>query len=173
MDKKKEILLNKYFQLEEWGKARAILLSELRKSPKDHWLLTRLGSIFYEQRDYKRALKFTERALKISPDCPLVIWDYASTLDNLKKKKEAISLWKSLIKRGINKIAFGKCHEGIRWAKSLIIDCYFSIGQSYFDLGNKKEARKFLNKHLISRQKGLPSIYSLKEVHKELLLLNK
>ena len=161
--------INHYFQTEEYGKARALLIPKLRKAPKDHWLLTRIGTTYHEERNYKKALKYSEKAFKLEPHCPLVVWDYAGTLDMLAESEKAITLWKGLVARGIEGIAHGECGEGIRWAKSLLNDCYYRIGSGYFRLNNKEEAVKFIKKHLSLRQRGIPSTYSIKEVRRRLL----
>jgi tetratricopeptide (TPR) repeat protein len=122
---------------------------------------------YYEERQYVSALKYVEQASKIMPKCPLVIWDHASILDMLRREKAAIALWKKLIRRGGRSIAFDECGEGLRWPRSLINDCNYRIGKSYYDLGNERLARAFITKHLKGRQPGLRSLYEAKRVRKE------
>ena len=38
--------------------------------------------------DYQEALRWVEKAREIAPDCPLVLWDYAGTLDMLGRERE-------------------------------------------------------------------------------------
>ena len=121
---------------------------------------------YYEDRNYQKALEYAEKALEIEPDCPLVLWDYAGVLDMLDDTKKAISIWKYLLNCSVEQIAFDECGEGIRDAKSLHNNCRFRIGSSYIDINQKKLAIKYLKLHLQNRQRGLPSIYSKKEVLK-------
>jgi len=83
-----------------------------RVSSDDHWLLTRLGLTYYEEHNYKKALFYETQALRLAPKCPLVLWDYAGTLEMLGRDKEAIAIYRKLVKRGVDKIAYGECGEG-------------------------------------------------------------
>lgn len=164
-----EILLSKFYKLyheDKYEKARKILFKLLKNEPESHWILSRISSTYYEDRNYQKALVFAERALEIAPDCPMVLWDYAGVLDMLDDTKKAISIWKYLLNCSIEQIAFDECGEGIRDAKSLHNNCRFRIGNSYKYLNQKKLANKYLKLHLQNRQRGLPSIYTKKEVLK-------
>jgi cytochrome c-type biogenesis protein CcmH/NrfG len=57
----------------KWSQARARLQEELLTTPTDHWVWTTLGLTYYEQRMYDQALKCSQRAVELSPDCPLVL----------------------------------------------------------------------------------------------------
>lgn len=113
----------------------------------DHWLLSRVGTTYYEEMNYSKALQYSLKAVKISPNCPLVLWDYAGALDMQGREGEAIKIWKSLIKRGIESIAYDECGEGLTWARSLVNDCYYRIGKSYLKLGNKSFGKKYIQTH--------------------------
>ena len=63
--------------------------AKLKSSPNDHWLLTRLGLTYYEERRYKQALKYELRALAEAPNCPLALWDYAGSLEMLGRTEAA------------------------------------------------------------------------------------
>lgn len=165
-------LIEQCMACEEWKQARELILRELKKTPESHWLLARLGMTYYEERKYKKALEIEKRALKLAPRCPLVLWDYACTLDMLNNKVEAIRIWRSLLRRGEESIAYDECGEGIRWARSLLNDCKYRIALSYRDMGNKTMAIRYLKEHIASRSPGIPSLYSLAEVKKELANLS-
>lgn len=159
----------KYLFENKFSQARKIFQPILKKHPKDHWLLSRVGTTYYEQMNYSQALKYSLKALKISPDCPLVLWDYAGVLDMLGKEAEAIKIWKGLIKRGIEAIAYDQCGEGIVWSRSLVNDCYYRIGKSYLELGKKVLGQKYIQTHIDNRvQHKYKSIYDLKGVRKQL-----
>lgn len=161
-------LLKKFYHLyddkEDWAGARKILF-ELKKVYKnDHWILSRISSTYYEDKKYKKALEYALKAKKLEPNCPLVLWDLAGALDMLEKELEAIKIWKSLLRKDINKLAHGPCGEGIRSAKSLKNDCRLNIGRSYEDIGRKKLALKYYQLHLDHRQQGIPCLESIKYV---------
>jgi tetratricopeptide (TPR) repeat protein len=149
---------------EDWETARRLLLEELEQAPEDHWLTTRLATTFYEQQDYAAALKWSEKALTLAPECPLVLWDYASALDMTGQEEAAVQVWRDLIDRGPARIADDECGEGLRWAESLVNDSRYRAALSSYDLGKKKDALRLLREHLAHRKPGLPSLYSLREV---------
>jgi tetratricopeptide (TPR) repeat protein len=149
---------------DDWTGARKLIRAELKKTPNSHWLLTRLGLTYYEQKQYARALHIEERALRISPRCPLVLWDYAGSLQMLKRHKEAVAIYSRLIRRGARSIAYDECGEGLAWARGLVVDCHYRRGESYQALGRKRDALADLVKHLDGRGPGCRSIYPLGEV---------
>lgn len=152
------------FDNDDWLKALDILQNALEKNPDDHWILTRLSSVYYEMREYNKSLQLSQKAIKIAPECPLVLSNHASVLDMLKREKEAISIWNILIEKGVDEIAYGECGEGKTWAKSLINDALYRIGLSYSDIGEKKSALKYFRKHLKNRKRGVFSNFSKREV---------
>jgi tetratricopeptide (TPR) repeat protein len=149
---------------EDWETARRLLSREVAAHPDDHWLTTRLATAHYEQEDYAAALAWSEKALRLAPDCPLVLWDYAGALDMTGREEAAIRVWRRLIDRGAERIAADECGEGLRWAKALVNDCRYRVALSYADLGERDEALRFLREHLAHRRRGLPSLYPLREV---------
>ena len=156
--------INKLFESENWKAARKIIVSELKRDPRDHWLLTRLASTYYEEFDYKKALRCSLRAYNIDPKCPLVLWDLAGSYDMLGNRMKAIEIFRSIIKRGVNSIAFGHCGEGLALARGLVADSYYRMGRCYHHLGNIKKAQSCYRKHLSLRGPGCRSIYSLRYI---------
>ena len=163
MTSKIERLIN----AEDWPAARRAVRAKLRSSPNDHWLLTRLGLTYYEERRYKQALKYSLRALEEAPNCPLALWDYAGALDMLDQDEAALNVYLLLVRRGIQQIAFGDCGEGLAWARGLIADCHYRMAHCYAALHRPKMAIKSLNSHIGLRGPGCRSIYSLAKVREE------
>ncbi len=170
-------LVNDYIMNEEWDKAKEILEKELAKNPEDHWIITQLSEVFYEMRDYDKALELSTKAIELAPDCPLVMNDNALHLYMHEKDKEAIEIWDKMLKKGVEEIAYGKCGEGLKVAKSMLNDVRMRIGLSYFETGEKKKALNYFNEHLNNRQRGLYSNFTKREVEKKIkdteLSLNK
>ena len=158
---------------ENWVLARRLINRELRRTPDDHWLLTRLSLTYYEQRNYKQALKISERALDLAPRCPLILWDYAGTLDMLGRTAEAIRIYQKIIRRGADSLAHGECGEGMAWARGMLADCYFRMGLCYGDRGNRSKATVALRKHLSLRRLGCRSIYDIRTARKHLAAMRK
>lgn len=161
---------NRAYDRDDFSTALPLIESLSRHDPDDHWYWSRLSSVQYELRDYESALESAQQALRLSPRCPLAIWDCAGALDMLGKESEAILYWKKLLKRSIASIAYGDCGEGMRSAMSLINDSRYKIASCYVDLGKRKLAIKYASDHLAHRQKGLQSIVSKREV--QLLMRN-
>ncbi len=153
---------------EDWHATRLAVRAQLRSSPSDHWLLTRLGLTYYEERRYKQALKYELRALVIAPNCPLVLWDYAGSLEMLDQTEAALKVYRRLVHRGIWQIAFGECGEGLAWARGLIADCHYRMAHCYAALQRPRMAIRSLRRHICLRGPGCRSIYSLAKVREEL-----
>ena len=156
------------YQHEHWAKARALILRELKKNPEDHWYLTRLSGTYYEDRKYQKALEVSDEAVKLAPGCPLVLWDRAGILEMTGRYSRAMAIWSRLLKRGVNSVAYGPCGEGMRWARSLLNDCRYRIGNSYRKRGKARQARAFYRAYMKFRSSGVPSIYGLRDVKKQL-----
>lgn len=161
-------LLKKNLDQEKWPQARKLILKELKKNPKDHWYLTRLSTTYYEEKKYKKALELSQKAYRIAPYCPLVLWDLAGSFDMLKRYPEAIKIWKKLLEKGVQSIAHDQCGEGMRQAKSLLNDCRYRIGAAFLKMGRKKEAKKYYKLYIKHSNRLTPSIYSLRKVKIEL-----
>jgi hypothetical protein len=162
--------IDELFESEQWEAARAALLAELRSNPGDHWLLTRLATTYYEQRKYKEALKYSRSAFSSNPECPLVLWDLAGTLDALGKKDEAIGIYSQLLDRGVQRIANDECGEGEEWARSLLADCKYRIAMACKDIGRIGEFMAFWVAYSVDLLEGVDSIY--KDSHPSLIVVS-
>jgi len=160
--------IERLIKVEDWRAARRVIKEKLRSSPNDHWLLTRLGLTYYEERRYKQALEYQRLALAEAPNCPLVLWDYAGSLEMLDQAQAALRVYLRLVHRGIQVIAFGDCGEGLAWARGLIADCHYRMAHCYTALRRPKMAIKSFESHIALRGPGFRSIYSLADVREEL-----
>ncbi|HXJ34697.1 MAG TPA: tetratricopeptide repeat protein [Candidatus Eisenbacteria bacterium] len=149
----------------KWVAARNAIEKKLQVEPDNHWLLTRLGLTYYELRDYAASLPYCERALALAPRCPLVLWDYAGTLQMLGRHREAVEVYRGLIRRGAKRIAHGRCGEGLARARGLIADCHYRLADSLKALGRSDDALAEFTKHLDLRGPGCLSIYKLEKVN--------
>jgi tetratricopeptide (TPR) repeat protein len=156
--------IEKAIGAEDWARARRMIQIELRRCPKDHWLLSRLALTHYEERRYKRALYWDAKALREAPYCPLAIWGYAGSLDMLGRTREALVLYRWLLNRGELSLAHGECGEGIERARSLVTDCHYRIARIWEKKRQWKKALAEYEEYLTRRSDGHGSIYSLREV---------
>jgi tetratricopeptide (TPR) repeat protein len=156
--------VDRLFAQEKWAKARAVLEKELVRDPESHWLRARLSTTYYEERNYDRALEEIELAYHRRPECPLVLWDYAGTLDAVGRTAEAIEIYGSLLGKGVDAVAHDECGEGVPWAIGLLTDCCFRLGVCYENLGNAPAAAKHFTAYLVLRTSNhAVSIYSLQD----------
>jgi hypothetical protein len=160
--------IERLISAEDWPAARRAVRAELRSFPNNHWLLTRLGLTYYEERRYKQALKYSLLALAEAPNCPLALWDYAGSLEMLDQTEAALKVYSLLVRRGIQQVAFGDCGEGLAWARGLIADCHYRMADCYTALRRPKMAIKSLKSHIGLRGPGCRSIYSLVKVREKL-----
>ena len=164
-------LIGHYIEQAEWKKARRLLKTYLKKEPQNYAILSTLGLTYYEERHYEKALLWAEKALYFGKDDPLVLWDYAGTLEMLGQTDRAIAIWEQIVAWGAKKVGTELCQEGLRWGKSLVNDCRYRLALAHRDQGNFPKATDYLREHLAHR-KGTPSLYTLKEVRKEWKKLN-
>ncbi len=165
--------IEKAIDAEDWAKARKLIKAELTKEPDDRWLITRLSLTYYEQKQYGRALTYSRKAYAIAPNCPLVLWDYAGDLEMLGRVSQAMIIYQKIIRRGVQRIAYGECGEGLRWARGLICDCHYRLAHCFLRKKNRSSARKHFKKHLAMRGTGSRSIYPLAAIRGEMHALNK
>jgi tetratricopeptide (TPR) repeat protein len=155
-------------QQHRWSAARRWIERALKDAPADHWLHTMLGLTFYEQKDYERALPPTEAALRLQPECPLVLFHYAGTLFMLGRHEEALAVWKRLLAKDVAAVADDECGEGMDWALQLLNDCHFRMARCYQFLGDNEAARLSYLKYLHNRSHGVGSIYHSDKAEKGL-----
>lgn len=165
--------IEKLIDQEDWSGARKEIATELKQFPDDHWFLTRLGLTYYEQRNYRKAFEITAKAFKLAPNCPLVLWDLAGCLQALERHDEAIKIYRRLISKGVDEVAYGECGEGKARARGLIADCYYRLSISYRVLGKENLSLKSFEEHLDIRGPECYSIYPLKDLLKENKLQNR
>src|SRR5687767_11755818 len=119
-------LIEAALEREDWEGARRRIRDELKNDPDSHWLLARLSTTYYEQRRYTKALTIIKKAYKLSPQCPLVLWDYAGSLDAVGRPGQALKLYTVLIKKGPRALGvMDPCGEGTEWAMGLVTDCLY------------------------------------------------
>lgn len=158
--------INDLFKQERWAEARRLLEERLVGEGENHWLLTRLGTTHYEERDYPRALELSRRAYQLAPGCPLVLWDLASTLEMLGDDRGALRVYRELFARGPQRIAADECGEGLPWAVALLADCLYSAAGCLHRIGRRGAAVSCLRRHLELRALGAKSIYTRRDVRR-------
>jgi tetratricopeptide (TPR) repeat protein len=160
-------LIKRELDAERWDGARRLIVSELKRTPKDHWLMTRLAVTFYEQRKYDQALHWDIAALQEAPYCPLAIWGYACDLEMLGRYQEALAVFRWLASWDEDHLANGECGEGIRKARSLVADCLYRIACIWEAKRQWTKSAAAFQGYLSRRANGSSSIYRLRDVKAE------
>ena len=145
----------------DWPAARRVLELALLASPHDHWLRSRLGATYYETGDYSTALQHFEDAKEAAPKCPIALWDYAGTLQQLGRHETAVGIYEALLKRQVGWLTKDLCLQSRALAKGLIADSQFRLSRSLDALGRKEAADAAFLAHLHMRGPGCYSLYSL------------
>lgn len=114
-----------------------------RRAFARHWYLAHLCSAYYEKKKYKTALKWGKEAFKSKPECPSVLWHLASPLYMLGNLEEAILCYRSIMERGLDRLAYGECGEGKEYALRLRSDCRYCLIHCYVESKDFKNAVKW------------------------------
>lgn len=149
---------------EDWQRARRLIRAGLKKTPENHWLLARLALTHFEERDYMTALHYGLQAADIAPRCPLVLWEVAGAMEMLGQSSAALRVYGKLTRRSLDAVAHGPCGEGMVWARGLVADVYFRVGQIHKDVGRRVLARRAFEKALVCRKERASCIYSKREI---------
>lgn len=168
IDRQKKISkkLSSYLLQSKYSEAKKMLLRELKNNKNDLWLNSNFAIVLYELRDYKKALKFSDKVIKKNNRDPLFLNYHAVILKANGKFNLAIQIWESLLNRDVKQMAFIDCQEGVLWIKSLLNDIRFNLSCTYKDLNNYFLAKKYALQHLKHRKRGQFSLYKKKEVLK-------
>ncbi len=163
-DSKKEYqrILDQLWHSDKWPEARECLLKWLNEFPDDHWILAHIAETYYQEKNYPPAVEYAQRAWKLEPRCPLVLWEYSEILRMMKRYNEAESIYRGLIHRGAKRIAYGECGEGIRSARRLVNDCYYALSYIEAKRGEFVPAKRHMERHLANRSRNCPSFFALR-----------
>ena len=153
---------NAYYDHEEWRSAFQLYMRLVDTDDGDHWLMARVSSCYYEQRDYQRAVEWARRAVAERGSCPLAQWHLANALDGVGCSEDAADAFRALIDRGWRRIAEGRCGEGEAWAKALVNDCRLRLAQIAASQGGHRDAVRWGRLHLrLRNSQRLDSIYDV------------
>lgn len=131
---------------------------ELKKTPRDHWLLMRLSETYYVRHKYRQALQSADEALRVRPGDAWATWACARCLEELDQHEAAIRLYKGILHKGLDRAA---ADGGRRWARMLLNDCRCAIGMCYWLMLNNRPTIRWLKEHLKYRRRNDESVYPL------------
>ncbi|HLW64252.1 MAG TPA: tetratricopeptide repeat protein [Gemmataceae bacterium] len=155
------------FQAARWADARKLLEAELVKDPDNHWLLTQLGVTYHEEQRYQEAIELFDAARRLMPDCPLVLWNLASTLYALRKHDRAVKTYTRLLESAIEP-GIDVCWDSPEWGAALKADCVYRLGQCFLNQHKKEKAEDCFRQYLNLLLSGIEGSYSLQDVSREI-----
>lgn len=155
---------------DDWETARTLALEGLRDDATDHWLLIHLALTYQMQGDLSTALKIAKRAVREAPNCPVVLEELGLLYEDTEQYGKAVEVYTRLLRKGLKQVAFGKCGEGVMFARGLLNDVRYCLFRSYFYQEELSRARTYLRKYIKNRQlyRHICSDYSLSEARKQL-----
>ncbi len=165
--------IDKYIKNGDFAPAIEILQQEIKITPNDHWLYAQLSIIYYKKNEFIVALEFSQKALALDAECPMALNFHAFILFANKKIVRARKSWEKLIDKDLDNIAYGKCGEGIKYAKSIVNDARYMIAQLYLEVDDKEKALEYFKSHLRKRKRGIFSKFNKKVVEREIRKIEK
>jgi len=159
--------MNLYFENNDWENAKVLIENEIIKFPNEYFLITSLSKVYYNLKSFDKSLKLAKEAFEIEPNDVLVLYDYACVLAAHNKNEKALKYWNIILNKNINDIAYGQFGEGLKWAKSIINDSRFRKSLCLIEVGELKEAKQLIVKHLKDRKRGIYSDFTKKQILKK------
>jgi tetratricopeptide (TPR) repeat protein len=152
-----------------WDSERKVMQRFLKRKPNDSYVLRKLANTYYEQGRFSEAEKVLSRAYRLANKNALNIWAYAIVLENLNRTKEAIRLFKTILRMS-SKSIFSKIDtdEDETIGEELKMDSMYCLGECYLDLGQRTEARRWLKSFIAKRIKGSPSQFKISQAKRKL-----
>jgi tetratricopeptide (TPR) repeat protein len=141
------------------------------------WYNAKKAECFYELRDYKKAVTFCRKSLKIQPNYPLALWTISNAFYYLQKYKQCIQYLYFLDEMDENMIGKQETSMGITWARSLKMDVCLKLADALYMIHNDSRAITYYNKFREYRKKRVKSslpiwyIKDLKVKFEEIILL--
>jgi tetratricopeptide (TPR) repeat protein len=133
----------------------------------DHEALVQRGLDLHEARRYAAALPWFDRALELSPACPVAQYNRANTLHMLHRDREA-----EPILRGLIAVSLAELRRRCALAgdlRSLQLDAHYLLFQVLlYGRGFSAEAFRLAEKHLRLRRRGLRSNWPVRAVRADL-----
>lgn len=133
----------------------------------DHEILIEKGLELYDAFKYESAYPFLEKAYKLNPNCMCAMYNYANVLHQLERHEDAYDVLLKLISMNPEK-AKEYCPE-IKSPRGFIIDAHYLIFLvMIYGQGFSQEAFNYAERHLVLRARGVESVFSKKEIQKEI-----
>lgn len=163
--KERDTLIEKAMNRNDLAQAKILIMSGLKKRPKDWWLMCWFFYVYNEEGNYKKALSLAKKAYHLQPNQPWTIWNYAEALDEVERYEEALTYFKKILRKKFKPDDFG---EDVFQSQPLLNDCRLCIGYCYANLNRSCLAMRWIREYLEHRKTVKQSRYNIKEVREDL-----
>lgn len=160
------------FSSQQWSELDQLISESLQGTSDDHWLHVRRADAWYAQGKHARAARHYQKVLESTPRCPLGRWGLANTLMARGDADDARKLFLSLARQNPEVMGTGECGEGVRWARGLVADANFRLGQLEEAAGAKAAARRRYQAYLRILQQPALSLESRRDANARLRALS-
>ena len=159
----------------DWKGIITMLKRYASKYPNEYYIFQQLAQTYYIESigQYQLAYQCAEKAFNMEPDDDLNIYTYACSLYHVGRLEESFDLFSSITSKDVDAIAYGEHGEGILYAKSLINDSVYMMGDICQNRQQYKEAEELFIEHLANRRRGQYSDFTKKQVMNHLTSLTK
>jgi tetratricopeptide (TPR) repeat protein len=138
----------------------------------DHETVILRGLELHEAHRYAAALRYFDRALQLAPDCPVAVYNRANTLHMLARDQDAYALLRGLIEVSPEDLR-SRCHIPLG-PRSLQLDAYNLLLWVVLDgRGFCAEAFEYAAEHLRRRCRGVPSVWSNRQVRADIAAMRR
>ena len=145
------------------ARARWTLMGHAAAAPDDHRLLARLALNWVEANAPIHAAETLDRALLLSPECPLLLWYRAGVFELLDRTDVAVATYRMLVERGVDELSSGECGLGHARAEGLVSDCFHRLALAEETRGHAAEASSWHARHVASLGAGQHGVYTLND----------
>jgi hypothetical protein len=148
-------VIDKALDAGDYVGARKLIRGFLAENPADHWLLARMGAAYAWEGKLVAGRKWTRRALKISPRCPIALWHMASIATRQKQYAEAARILRGLVaRREISFTRAGVCSQSRSWARTFVTDCCWQLAYVEYSRCRLKDAARAMQRYVTRRSAG-------------------
>lgn len=129
-----------------------------------HFERVRRGLIYHEARRYGEAIALFREAVRLSPDCPVALYNEANTLYCMGRADKACSILTELANASEADLR-ARCPDMDETPRSLQLDTYHMLFLSTLHATESWQAAvPFLREHLARRARGLVSLWTRAQV---------
>lgn len=148
---------------------REVVKRSLKKDAKNPYLLRQLANTYYKQGRFIEAERPMAKAYRLVRSNALNIYNYALVLANLNRNREAIKLFKTVLRMSPKSIFSNLDTDD----KQTIVDelkagSRYNLAQCYLDLGDKSKAKHWLKSYIKNHEKGKPGKFKIVQAKRKL-----